>query len=88
MRDQFLIDFCDSQQNYDETVSYLIKHHPTCVNDTEADANWKKEFVTNLVNDAIRRIMFGNLDYFAYIPNMLVAVRLDEKTVLLSVTPR
>lgn len=87
MRDQFLIDFCESQQNYSETVSYLVKHHPLCI-DGEGDKRWKEYFATHLVNDAIRRIIFGGFNYFAYIPNMLVAVRLDEKTVLLSVTPR
>ena len=87
MRDSFLMQFVESQQNYDSTICWLIKHHPICLG-SDADFSWKEAFVCRLVHDAIREVIFGRENIFYDITNMLVVTELWEDTVLLSVIPR
>jgi hypothetical protein len=96
MRDEFLMSFTEGQPNYDGTIAWLMKHHPLCQEKGLSD-DYKMELVSNMVNDALRKVIFKSVfcnppsarsQYHVDIENMLVVSKLMSGSFLLSVIVR
>lgn len=92
MKDPFLLQFCQLPENYHATIRRLKKHHPRCQDKSKRQ---KIEIASNIVNDAIRSVVFSLqpcwLDNEVFqADEMLIVRRVDASSeqVILSFLPK
>lgn len=65
MRDKFLMNFVEYEDNYDQAVKRIRKIHPRCLGKSKRQ---QQEIATNIVNSGIRKIIFSdNLRMFKHL---------------------
>jgi hypothetical protein len=61
VKDPFLLQFCQLPENYHSTIKRLKKHHPRCQSKSKRQ---RIEIASNIVNNAIRSIVFSLQPYW------------------------
>jgi hypothetical protein len=65
LKDKFLINFVEYEDNYDQVVKKMKKIHPRCLGKSKRQ---RREIATNIVNNGIRKIVFSkNLRTFKHL---------------------